>query len=266
VVASRGRRVAVIVDVHCHILHGLDDGPKHIDDSVRQAAAHVAAGTDTVVATPHVRPDLPDVDSQAIARATRALSDLLADRGAALTVLPGAEVDLQHACALDDDELAALHLGGGPWLLVEAPLRRSGKDAEVLLGLLRSRGHRLLLAHPERSPQFLRNPDLLRSVVADGARTQVTALALTGGFGSTVRRYARWMVEEQLAHVVASDAHDLRARPPGMHAPLAQAGFAELAPWLLEQGPQAILAGDDVPVPPAPKRGGLRLPRLRGPR
>jgi protein-tyrosine phosphatase len=266
VVARRGRRVAVIVDVHCHILPGLDDGPQVIDDSVRQAAAHVAAGTDAVIATPHVRADLPDVDSARIARTAQALSELLASRGAALKVLPGAEVDLKHACALDDDELVALRLGGGPWLMVEAPLRRSADDAEVMLGLLRSRGHRLLIAHPERSPQFLRNPGLLRSVVAAGAVTQVTALALTGGFGSTVRRYARWMVEEQLAHVVASDAHDLRARPPGMHAPLAQAGFAELAPWLLEQGPEAVLAGTDVPVPPAPRRGGLRLPRLRGPR
>src|SRR6185369_13439181 len=113
---ARGRRVAVIVDVHCHILNGLDDGPSTIDDSVRQAAAHAAAGTEAVVATPHVRPDLPAVDSAAIAEATRELTDLLAARGAALQVLPGAEVDLLHACAIDDDELAALRLGGGPWL------------------------------------------------------------------------------------------------------------------------------------------------------
>jgi protein-tyrosine phosphatase len=266
VVASGDQRIAVIVDVPCPILPGIDDGPTTMDDSVRQAAAHVAAGAAVVVATPHVRPDLATNDSHRIAAATQALSDLLASRGAAPRVLPGAEVDLEHACRLDDDELAALRLGGGPWLMVEAPLRRAADDAEVLLGLLRSRGHRLLIAHPERSPQFLRRPDLLRSVVANGAVTQVTALALTGGFGSTVRRYARWMIDEQLAHVVASDAHDLRARPPGTLGPLAQAGFAELAPWLLEQGPEAVLSGNEVPVPPAPKRGGLRLPRLRRPR
>jgi protein-tyrosine phosphatase len=260
----RGLRVAVIVDLHCHILPEIDDGPRSLDASIVQAAAHVRAGVDVVVATPHVRDDLPDNDSARIGSVTRMLSDFLTARDAVLRVAAGAEVDLAYACQLEDEELRALTLGGGPWLLVEAPLSAAGDDAAVLLGMLRARGHQLVLAHPERSPQFLRQPELLRKLVADGAVTQVTARALTGAFGSTVRRYSRWMVEEQLAHVVASDAHDTQRRPPGLFEPLQKAGFGELAPWLIEEGPAAILAGDTVPVPPRVTRGGSLLRRLLG--
>jgi protein-tyrosine phosphatase len=253
----------VIVDLHCHILPEIDDGPRSIDASIVQAAAHVQAGVDIVVATPHVRADLPRNDSARIGSATRKLSEYLEARDAVLRIEAGAEVDLDHACQLEDEELRALTLGGGPWLLVEAPLSARREDAGVLLGMLRARGHQLVLAHPERSPQFHRQPELLRELVAGGALTQITAVALTGAFGSTVRRYGRWMVEEQLAHIVASDAHDTHRRPPGLFAPLEKAGFGELAPWLIEEGPTAILAGHDVAVPPRPTRGGGLLRRLR---
>jgi protein-tyrosine phosphatase len=253
----------VIVDLHCHILPKVDDGPRTVDASILQAAAHVQAGVEVVVATPHVRADLPRNDSARIGSAARKLSDFLKARDAVLRIEAGGEVDLAYACQLDDEELRALTLGGGPWLLVEAPLSASRDDAGVLLGMLRARGHQLVLAHPERSPQFHRQPELLRELVAGGALTQVTASALTGAFGSTVRRYGHWMIEEQLAHVVASDAHDTRQRPPGLFAPLENAGFGELAPWLIEEGPAAILAGHDVAVPPRVTRGGSLLRRWR---
>jgi protein-tyrosine phosphatase len=263
VARRRGLRVAVIVDLHCHILPEVDDGPRSLDASIVQAAAHVQAGVDVVVATPHVRDDLPGNDGARIGSVTRMFSGVLESRDAALRIEAGAEVDLAYACRLADDELRALTLGGGPWLLVEAPLSAAGDDAAVLMGILRARGHQLVLAHPERSPQFHRQPELLRELVAGGAVTQITALALTGAFGSTVRRYGRWMVEEQLAHVVASDAHDTQRRPPGLLEPLKKAGFGELAPWLIEAGPAAILAGEAVPVPPRAARGGSLLRRLR---
>lgn len=259
----RGLRVAVIVDLHCHILPEVDDGPRTLDASIVQTAAHVQAGVDVVVATPHVRADLPRNDSARIGSATRMLSDVLQARDTVLRIEAGAEVDLAYACTLEDEELRALTLGGGPWLLIEAPLSASRDDVGVLLGILRARGHQLVLAHPERSPQFHRQPELLRELVAGGAVTQVTALALTGAFGSTVRRYSRWMVEEQLVHVVASDAHDARQRPPGLLEPLKQAGLRQLAPWLIDEGPTAILAGHDVPLPPRPARGGSLLRRWR---
>ncbi|HEY6759981.1 MAG TPA: CpsB/CapC family capsule biosynthesis tyrosine phosphatase [Baekduia sp.] len=253
-------------DLHCHILPGLDDGPADLHGSLVQAAQHVTSGVELVVATPHVREDLPGIDAPRIAAATQALNEELAAHDAHLRLVPGAEVDLRWATRLDDAALGALTLGGSPWLLVEAPLSAGKQDADVLFGMLRARGHRIVIAHPERSPQFHRHPELLRTLVAGGAVAQVTALALTGGFGSTARRYAGWMLDEQLAHVVASDAHDTRARPPGLVRPLEEAGYGDLAPWLTEHGPEAILAGAaEVPVPPRPARGGRKrgLGRLR---
>lgn len=255
-------RLSVSVDLHCHILPRLDDGPPSIEESDQQASAHLAAGVSAVVATPHVRGDLPQNTSRMIEAATVALRLHLARRDIPLAIHSGAEVDLAHACDLDDVELGALTIAGRRWLLVEAPLSRRPTDAEVLLGLLRSRGHQLVIAHPERCPQFQRRPESLRSLVAGGALTQITASALDGAFGTTARNYARWMLEERLAHVVASDAHDTRARPPGVRASLAAAGAKHLEGWLTDEAPAAIVAGaDSVPPPPALNRRGLR--RLR---
>jgi protein-tyrosine phosphatase len=248
----------VSIDLHCHILPRLDDGPPTIEESDEQASAHVAAGVTAVVATPHVRADLPQNTSKMIHAATVALRLHLERCDVPLEVHTGAEVDLAHACELDDAELSALTIAGRRWLLVEAPLSPRPTDAEVLFGLLRSRGHQLVIAHPERCPQFQRRPESLRSLVDGGALTQITASALDGAFGNTARRYARWMLEERLAHVIASDAHDSRVRPPGLRRSLIAAGAEHLEAWLGDEAPAAIVAGaETVARPPALSRRGL---------
>lgn len=253
---------SVSIDLHCHILPRLDDGPPTIEESDQQASAHLAEGVAAVVATPHVRSDLPQNTSRMIQAATVALRVHLDKAAVPLEIHSGAEVDLAYAADLDDAELSALAIAGGRWLLVEAPLSQRMTDAEVLFGLLRSRGHQIVIAHPERCPQFQRRPESLRSLVDGGALTQITASALDGAFGNTARRYARWMLEERLAHVVASDAHDTRARPPGLRRSLAAAGAEHLGPWLADEGPAAIVASAErVERPPALSRRGLR--RLR---
>ncbi len=244
-----------MIDLHCHLLPGIDDGPDDLGGTLAMAQLHVKAGVTTVAATPHVSWDMPTEVGAIELRLADARAALAAAQ-IPLKVVRGAEIDVHQAVHLSDEQLRALALGGGPWLLLEAPLRKGVALAPVAQALL-GRGHRVLIAHPERSPLLQDDPDALRALVRAGAATQVTAGSFAGSFGRTVRDYAERMLEAGLVHSVASDAHDALRRPPGIAVPLEAAGLGDLAPLLGQEAPAAILAGD--PLPPAPRR-----PRRRG--
>ena len=244
-----------MIDLHCHLLPGIDDGPRDMRMALAVAQLQVDAGVATVAATPHVSWDLP-TSAEAIASGIAAVRAELAARGIPLDVVAGGEIDVHRAGELSDEELRALALGGGPWLLLEAPLQTGIPLEPVALALI-ERGHRVLIAHPERSPLLQRDPVALRRLVDAGALTQLTAGSLTGRFGRTVQRYAEALLEQGLVHTVASDAHDALRRPPGMHVRV----LGELAPLLTQEIPAAILTGGEIPPLPAarpPRRRGLR--------
>jgi protein-tyrosine phosphatase len=255
----------VVIDLHCHLLPGIDDGPPDMAQTIDLARAQVAAGVRTVACTPHVnwRTDNTGASIADVLTRTRAA---LAEAGVELELVAGGEVGLTRAVDMDDDELAAVHLAGGPWLLLEAPLSVV-VGVETAIAHVAGRGHRVLLAHPERCPAFQRDPDALRRLVDDGVvLTQVTATALDGTFGSTVRRFAESLMRDGLVHVIASDAHHAVGRAPGLREPVEQAGFGDLVAYLTEDVPAAILAGGPLPERPmvAAARSSRRRWRDRG--
>jgi protein-tyrosine phosphatase len=251
-----------VIDLHCHILPGLDDGAPDLDASLAMARAAAAGGTRTMVATPHAdgrwRVRAPERDA-----ALATLRGALVREGIELTVLAGAEISLDFLLDLDDEERDSLRLGGGPYLLLECPLAQAAGAFDQYLARLLSSGERVVLAHPERCPTFHRDPERLTRLVHAGALTSVTAGAFAGRFGSTVQRFALDMVRNGLAHSVASDSHDDVNRPPGLRDELEEVGLGSMAAWLTEEVPGAILSGAPVPAaPPAPelpaRRRGLR--------
>lgn len=238
-----------VIDLHCHILPGIDDGPDSVDASLAMARAQVAAGVHTVVATPHVSWNYANT-AGSIAPATDALQEAITDAGIPLRVLPGAEVALTRAVDLTAEQLAELRLGDSPWLLLEPPIAVDSPGIEGMIGLVQSRGCRVLLAHPERCMAFHSDPDLLSRLVRSGCRAQVTAGSLSGAFGRTVQALSLRFLDAGLIHVVASDAHDDAYRRPGMRPEIDDAGYAPLAGWLTAENPGAIL--ENRPLPPRP--------------
>lgn len=249
-----------VIDLHCHILPGIDDGPDSLDASLTMARAQVAAGVDTVVATPHVSWNYGNT-AGSIAPATDALQAAITAAGIPLRVLPGAEVALTRAVDLTAEQLAELRLGDSPWLLLEPPIAVDSPGIEGMIGMVQGRGCRILLAHPERCMAFHSDPDLLGRLVHAGCRAQVTAGALTGAFGRTVQALAVRFVEDGLIHVVASDAHDNAYRRPGLRPEIDGAGYAPLAAWLTADNPSAIL--ENRPLPPRPAFSPARPRRGR---
>jgi protein-tyrosine phosphatase len=253
-----------MIDLHCHLLPAVDDGPPALGAALTLAQAQVRAGVGTVAATPHVSPRFP-LDAATVARAVVEIGVALRAAAIPLGVVVGAELDAITALELPDEELAALSLGGSGWLLLETPHADAAPLEEIVSALIR-RGHRILLAHPERSPQLQRDPATLDRLVRSGARTQLTAGALDGAFGRTARRTAERIVAEGLAHVVASDAHDVVRRPPRLREPLRRAGLEEAVELLCERHPAAVLAGESLPARVELSRRSSLLRRLGGPR
>jgi protein-tyrosine phosphatase len=248
-----------VIDLHSHVLPGIDDGPRTLEGSLELARAATAAGIDTLVATPHVSTAHPN-DAETIARRRDELASAIEREGLELELLGGAEIAVSHIGEIAPEELFRLSLGGGPYLLVEPPYAPLAAGVEGIVREQLARGHRVLLAHPERCPGFQRDPRIVEDLVADGVLTSITAGSLGGRFGGSVRRFAISLLERDLVHNVASDAHDHVRRPPGIADEVREAGFGGLCDWLAQEVPAAILSGARIPPRPAVARSTRRWP------
>jgi protein-tyrosine phosphatase len=253
-----------VIDLHSHVLPGIDDGPDAIEGSLALARAAVQTGTTTLVATPHVSWHYPN-EAGTIARLVDDLNARLLAEAIPLQVRPGAEIAMTRAAELAPEELQRLRLGGGGWLLIECPFTPVATGMDALVLDLQRKGHRIVLAHPERCPAFQRDRRPLETLVREGVLTSITAGSLVGSFGSTVQRFAMQLVHDELVHNVASDTHDPQRRPPGMAAELKEAGLQELSEWLTREVPAAVLDGGGVPPRPPMAAPLKRASRWRSP-
>jgi protein-tyrosine phosphatase len=242
-----------VIDLHCHILDAIDDGARDADDSVGMARQAEADGIEAVCATPHIRHD-HDVRIEELAARVRGLNARLEQEMIAVKVLQGGEVAETAVEGLGEEELSQVSLGTGGWILLEpAPgplddslLRRVAQLAE--------RGHRTIVAHPERhlsADMFER----MAALVAEGALIQATA-----DFFLRERMAAGMlaMAERGLVHVLGSDAHSVRAGRPVRLAPALERlrEVEPLAPhleWIAETAPRAIVSGAPIEVPFEPR-------------
>jgi protein-tyrosine phosphatase len=250
-----------VIDLHAHVLPGVDDGPKTIDESLAVLRDAAAGGTNAIVATPHVRSDYP-TDPQTMERLVAELREAAHEAGIAIELLPGGELDIPFLHGLDDASLARFGLGGNPrLLLVEFPYRGWPLDLPETLFQLRMRGFRSVLAHPERNADVQEAPERLRPLVEAGALVQLTAGSLDGRLGRRSERCARTLLDAELAHVVASDAHGPTVRQVGLRDALDALGDEALGRWLVADVPAALL--DGASLPPRPHRRSRARLRLR---
>jgi protein-tyrosine phosphatase len=262
----------VVIDLHCHILPGIDDGPETTREALELARQLARAGVRTVAATPHLRDDHPGVRVAELAHRCGDLTECIQSSGIALEVIPAAEVDVVRALEATDEERRLASFGQhGNDMLLEAPYGPLPTSFEEQIFELSVRGYRILLAHPERNPSLQRDPARLDELVRRGVLLQVTASALLPRpAGSRSGRFARSLVENKWAHVLASDAHG----PRGPQRELLGVGLAEAralvgtyADWMVEEAPAAILAGEALPPSPtgaaAPARRSLRERLIR---
>jgi protein-tyrosine phosphatase len=247
-----------LIDLHSHILPGLDDGAVDVTDSIAMARQAQDDGIDLVCATPHIRSD-HDVRIPELASRVAVLNRELRRAGVGVEVGTGGEVAEPIVDELTAEELHAVSLGGGGrWILLEPAAGPLGGSFVATVERLAERGHRALVAHPER--HFDEGSlAALAEATRRGALIQVTATALaeSGPDWAPVQ-----LARRGLLHVLSSDAHSSRyGRPLALSA-----GFERLraidelrphADWIAHDAPRAIVAGEPVtaPYPPHPQEG-----------
>lgn len=248
-----------MIDIHSHILPGLDDGSPDLEQSVRMARMAVEGGTTDIVATPHA--DLqhefdPDLVESKIAELSEACKGIL-------RIHYGCDFHLYYDNIQDalanPSKYAVNHKR---FVLVELSEFLVLRSADEVLERMRSAGMLPIITHPERNGILQRHINKLETWVADGCSLQVTAQSLSGGFGKGAKKFSTELLNRGLVHFIASDAHDTGRRPPRLDEAyrwvLEEFGAAE-AQRLFVENPAAVLAGEPLPAgeierPPRPPR------------
>ena len=205
-----------MIDLHAHVLPGIDDGPKSLDEAVAMVRMAYDDGTTVLVATPHQRHAQWANDDRALLE--RKLVELRAAAGERAPRLElGAEISVDSDLLREIDRLPngpLVPLAGSRYLLLELSPASSQEELRALVHELLIAGWWPIVAHAERYPWLAADPMRLVELHDLGAHLQITAMALTGGFGRGPQVCAEFMLEHGIADLVASDAHDLRDRPP----------------------------------------------------
>ncbi len=280
-----------MIDLHAHILPGLDDGAGSLEESVEMCRISYEDGVRTVVATPHILPGVYKNDRSTILAKTRQLNEVIHQFGVesspactkrsgegrgfgvknpetktqqpnnstnAFKILPGADVhfspNLFQLC--QNGEIVTVN-DDGRSLMVEFDFMTLPYQGEEVLFQLMTRGITPVITHPERNLEIARAPKRYYEMIKMGCLGQVTAMSLTGGFGSDVRRAAERLLACRLVHFIASDTHSAHQRPPRLSAAVMEAEKIvgrEEARKMVTEYPRALLEGrrPDVPDPVSP--------------
>jgi protein-tyrosine phosphatase len=247
-----------VIDLHCHLLPGVDDGAEDLSTSLKMARASVAQGVTVVACTPHILPGVYHNVGPNIRAATRQLQDALDREGIPLQLVTGADVHMapNFVARLRSGEL--LTLAESRYVLVEPPHHVVPPQIEDFFFNLVVAGYVPILTHPERLSWVPSRYDTIKKLVQTGVWMQVTAGSFTGAFGRTALYWAVRLLDEGCVHLIASDAHDAEHRPPNMAAGRdsveKRVGAAE-AEHLVFTRPMGILKDQPPSSLPGPLRG-----------
>lgn len=245
-----------MIDLHCHILPGIDDGPASQNESLAMARCAVEDGIHTIVATPHTLNGIYLNPAKEVLSKVAVLQKSLSSNHIQIELYAAADV---HLCPHMLERVAsgdAVTINDAKkYLLLELPSQAIPKGVKDEIFELKLHGITPIITHPERNAMITHNSDILYDLVSMGALSQITAMSITGGFGAFVKRAAEIMLKKRLVHIIASDAHGSNNRPPVLSRAVEHAaeilGSYEEAMRMVTEVPAAILSGamPDFPEP-----------------
>ncbi|WP_280770604.1 tyrosine-protein phosphatase [Salipaludibacillus daqingensis] len=244
-----------MIDIHCHILPGLDDGAQTEADFLNMARAAMEDGITTIIATPHHQNGSYENEKHAIMKATHIANDLLKENGFDLTIKPGQEVRIYGELLDDLQNDLVLPLNDTQYVFIEFPSAQVPRFSKKLLYDLQLAGKIPVIVHPERNQVFMKKPDMLYEFVKNGALTQVTAASVAGKFGKKIKEFSLDLVEANLTHFVASDAHNTTNRTFHMTDAyrVIDEEFGGDLVYFFKENAAYLLEGDHVMIEPPEK-------------
>jgi len=252
-----------VIDTHCHILPGLDDGAKDEGVALIMARKAIADGVKTIIATPHTRESDFWNERDGILAAAARFRQVLQRESLDLKIVAGSEAHLgPKMIELIEKERLLTYADGRKYLLLECPYRTRPVRLEETIFEFKVAGITPVIAHPERIRFFQEDPEKLEEMIRLGCLAQMTSSSLVGRFGKAIAAQSEQWVRRGMVHLLGSDAHDPEYRPPVLAE--ARERWAELtdqeeAEQATEVRPQALIDGEyieaDPPLPPERKRG-----------
>jgi protein-tyrosine phosphatase len=244
-----------MIDIHHHCLHGVDDGPRTLDEAVALCRMAAEEGIETIVATPHVlRGRWPVFSPLELETRLRELRDAVGDSP---RLILGSEYYFAHDMAdILRSGTSIVPLAGGKYVLLELASNSVPPMLEQPLYRAQLEGWTPIIAHPERNLVFQAKPELLHHLINHGALVQVTATSLTGAFGAQARAAAETFIRRRMVHFIASDAHNTDKRPPRVREAIevlrALAGN-EITHALTHANPRAVVENRGLAWEPEPQ-------------
>ncbi|MYL49362.1 tyrosine protein phosphatase [Halobacillus litoralis] len=202
-----------MIDIHSHILPGVDDGAQTIDESIQMAEAAVNDGITHIVATPHHNNGAYNNYKNNIKIQVAELNRTFKEKGIDLQVLPGQETRVfgEMIEGLSANQILPIN-DDTNYVFVEFPSNSVPRYASQLFFDMQVAGYQPIIVHPERNKAIIENPDLLYSFVKKGAFVQLTAASVCGKFGKSIKKFSEQLIDANLAHLIASDAHNTTSR------------------------------------------------------
>ncbi len=251
-----------MIDLHCHILPDVDDGPREWQESLEMCEIAFRDGIHTIVATPHIKPGVYEPEKNLILSRIKELNRRIEKTkwvtrptgSLPLTILPGAEVHLQPDIISKIDDVT-INPSTGPirYFCLELPDYFLFPRVKDLIRELRSKDIIPILTHPERNLTIMRNKRLLFEFIKAGVLSQVTAMSITGEFNREIQKITRKMITSDLVHIIASDAHSRDGRPPILSRAVEETAKIigiDRAEKMVQDIPQAVIEGKEVVANP----------------
>ncbi|MCU6708789.1 protein tyrosine phosphatase [Paenibacillus sp. J5C_2022] len=242
-----------MIDIHTHILPGIDDGASTFDDTLQMAQAAYREGISTIIATPHHANGKYMNLADDVRKLTAETNERLRDAGVPVSIACGQEIRVH------DDLLDAWHraelltLADSAYLLLEMPSSRVPSGMEELVHELHIMGVRPIIAHPERNADIVRSPEALAELVDVGAYAQVTTHSLLGGFGKKIEHASWTLMKRGLIHLLSSDAHHVERRGFRMQEAYEAVEARMGREWVdyLQDNARQVMENGAIAAPPA---------------
>jgi len=237
-----------VIDLHCHILPGIDDGAKTPEESLKMAEIAFRDGIRTIVATPHVM-GVHSNNVREVEKSIANLADAFSTNGINIRLISGADVPLSYGLMdkIKGGEAGTIN-NGMKYILLELPSYNVPPKVKDLIFELRINGITPVITHPERNLMIQKDAGIMHDMVIMGALCQVTAMSITGDFGKIPQKSAAMLLERRLVHVIATDAHSADYRPPVLSKAVEAAanilGNYDEAERMVKDVPAAIISGN----------------------
>ncbi len=239
-----------MIDIHAHLLPGIDDGPSDLDESLAMIEAGYRDGIRGAVCTSHVLNRLDEKMDAKLTAAFGQLLDRVREKQMRMDLWLGSELHVN--ASFNPGCKTASIAGNGKYYLLELPLNGIPNDVDDRLFQFTLQGYKPVLAHPERNSVLAQHPETVYSLVQRGVLMQMNAGSLTGQFGRGIRKRAEEMLDHNLVHFIGSDCHNPRTRPMALHKAykiVVMRQGKETAERIFLDNPRNAIRGEEVGTP-----------------